>query len=714
MKIDKTKLKDTIWTIIIAGILILLLINLTVGTGNVCLAKLVEIKDYYINFLWPRVYSYVNILFMIPMFVCGYYYSECLMEVDPKTTKKELIVLRNVALASVSVLGVSYGLINLLWLKVINVVVVAFAIVAVAAIVFIIINHREYKALDEDVTIEEIWSGVSTRLSILLVVAVVCSLLFFNVITKGVEESKESYKNVSLEKVELCFGHIQGFEDNRATVKVEFVNMYGDSGREYTIEELEQEYTNFKAGKGSWSTLWSFCEDSIAIELKSQGEVSDHSSRIVYDDSNTYLDEYYCPEERYKVKDRLYKERNDKLDDIIYFTICVEEELNLQGLTLRQLNDSGDMDEDLPDYLELGYESATREQVTSACHSFAAKSEPIDGSKPLISEVDSIDLNIDLCAGRTIKDVVITEENGYSIEKVEWSRSSGTSNYFTLEEDSRVYDSGLYKLSVYFNLPIAYNISEDLQVTLQGITYETLKLDDFYKGDINEFKVDITINMWNVPELKIAGLEIGLDNMKPEDYMADCIVSDDSRFCDAEYVGWQVYDVETGTATEYTDIKFLEENMCYIATLKVTPKDGAAFEDVEFLYQGKNIEVYEYDPSIHSYRAGEYPQAYFERVSQDGEDYIMAYVPYYLAYTTGDNGQLYCDSQEGTMVYLPQGGTLSIFSSPNTYYQLSSYSVIDYKGNEMDSYNAKYADYEVLMPAHPIKVMGYFELKVKE
>lgn len=727
MRMEKNKIIDTIWTVIIAGIIILLLVTMTVEAGNICLEKLDEQKDYYINFLWPKIYSYVNIYFIIPFFLCGYYYSESLIDKDTKVKEKERLVIKNVALGSIGVLGGAYALVSTLWLRVLNLAVVIIGVAAVAAIVALALNSRRLKRLDEDATIDEIWDGASVRFNVLLALVVVCSLLFFNVMSKSVCEARKEYKNVSCDKVELGFGHIQGFEDNRATVKVEFVNMYGSSGRQYTLEELEKEYTNFKTGQGSWSNLWSFCEESINIELKSQGDIVGISNKIIYDDSNRYLEQYYFPEENYEDKVLMYKDRDDKLDDIIYFTVCVEEELNLQGLTLRQLNDSADLDADLPKFLELEYESATPEQVVEACHSFGAKKEPVGGNKPSEEkesaennesedlQVDSICLNMTVSPGQKISDVELTEEHGYPIDRVEWTGYKNIEGYGTLDGEDRLEDGdsylGDYTLHVYMKFPLSYDLNESLKLQLSGINYNELRIDKSYKGEINEIKIDIWFDMRQQENLTYTGLEIGLIDVGTSMPLTEYSLTDECKTCEAEYVGWMIYHIETGTATDYEEANISENNLCYIAVIKIIPKEEASFDDVEIVYDERgtgNTFIYPYEASLHDYKAGEYPVAYYEKLEEDGQQYIMAYVPYFSGHTIGENGELINQHNGSNYVYLPQGAALGTIDTPNPGYELDRYVVTDIDGNVLQEAN-KYTMGTFYMPGEPIVITGYFE-----
>ncbi|MBO5387524.1 MAG: hypothetical protein J6A59_05215 [Lachnospiraceae bacterium] len=494
-------------------------------------------------------------------------------------------------------------------------------------------------------------------------------------------------------------------------MKVEFVNMYGNSDREYTLEQLEQEYTNFKTGKGSWSNLWYFCEESLEIELQTQSSLSELGNRLLYDVNINSLWKYYFPEEKYEREEKEQREKdgNDKFYDIHYFIVCVEDELNLKGLTLRQLNDSADLNEDLPNFLELEYESATKEQVVEACHSFAAKKEPVDGAAPLIEKVESIDLYINANPGMRISEMEITESKGLDIDRIDWFYAVGADSYSYINSETRYEHDEEYMISLYFKLPLAYDVADNLALSLEGVKYKSIEIDEKYDGELNEIKVDIKLEEAGVEEQTFKGVQIGLESTEPGTDVVDCKGWDESRVCDSEYIGWKVYDIETGQATDYEAEKFSEENQCYIATIKVTPEKSITFADVEVVYYGNKVSIYEYDSSIHDYKAGEYPKPYFERVNEDGEEYILAYVPYFMAYTTGEYGDLWNQFNYTNYVYLPEGAGFGIYQRPNLGYDYVKNGVTDFDGNEIDVEKSSDTDITIYMPGEPIIVTGYFE-----
>lgn len=703
------KIIDAAWVVIFLATLLILFVGANKG-GLTCIVDIVEKRDYYESFLWPAIYEFVAAGLGIVTLASGIIYAECFMDLAVKLDSKEQLVIKNVSLVTTAVANVAFIIGNVLFLKNVSWIHLFLGLVVVFAVVCIIMNMKAYRDSDEEGTIEEIWKPGGVRINILLGTIMMTALILSGSISKEIRNAKEDYINVNNDRIELCFGHIQGIEENRATVKVEFVNMYSKAGRQYSMEVLEQEYTNYKRGEGSWSNLWQFCQDSIDIELKNQMTTGIYG-RCIYDDGYRYLSDYYFPEDKYESNSATKELRRDKLDDIIYFTVCVEEELNLQGLTLRQLNDSADVNEDLPNYLDLKHETATTDQVIEACHSLAQKKEPIDGSEPSIELVESIDLTMEVGIGQEVGDIQITEAHGYNITAVEFYKAYGKYDYDEVSEGHKIENERKYKVSVYFDFPIAYNVKDDLALSLTGINYSSIQLGEVDINDINRVKVDIYFEASMENEMDCEGVEIGLVSISENTVLAECEAEDESRLCDGAYYGWQVYDFETGTVQDYTEESLTRHNTCYIALIKITPDDGASFQDVELVYLGASINAYEYDENKHSYKPKQYPEPYFVRMEEDGQEYLMAYIPYFQVFTTGVDGDLVNDYSGEHYVYLPEGGIVKFRDRPKFEYIAYKYVVTDFAGRELDLSQDILDDKRLSMPGYPITVTGYYEPK---
>jgi len=89
----------------------------------------------------------------------------------------------------------------------------------------------------------------------------------------------------------------------------------------------------------------------------------------------------------------------------------------------------------------------------------------------------------------------------------------------------------------------------------------------------------------------------------------------------------------------------------------------------------------------------------------------MAYIPYYMAQTTGVDGDVINTGNEGNYVYLVEGGILRFRDRPKYKYQVYEYRVTDYDGTTVDVGKDLMMEQAFMMPAHPVIVTGYFEPK---
>lgn len=715
-KLNKEKILNIAWSLIFVVALAWLLVVSLNFSGVICLDKLVENKEYYINFLWPKMYGYLGAFLGISFFLAGFYYAECVMDVEMKFDKREEHLVKGLSSLIVIISSVVYISVGVLYFKSFSGLMVFLGVVVVFSIFSILSNYKEYKKYEKEQVEEakkqdaeaddkdKLWDSVNLRINLFLALVVCCAALFFASFSKNVQEARNEYNVLSKYRVNYCFGHIPGFEENRATAKVEFVNMYGSSGRVYSLEQLEQEYINYRTGNGSWSNLWQFCQDSIAIELDSQVMYETFSS-YPYLEEYGAIRKYYTDEE--ENSSEYYAETLDKLGDLEYFCACIEEELNAKGLTLRELNDSSEfVDEDYP------YESATPEQVVEACQSFALKVEPVDGSVAQTEVIDSIDLSIDVGIGEVLSEVSITEKNGMMISKVTWLDLDLASQgkYAVIGEQREKIISGEgYKVLVYVDLPLTAQIAEDIELTIEGVDTEQLYIDWEYDKN-NQLLIEFTFYANPENQVEYKAMEVKFDWFLPDEALSDCNISQLEVAYNIEDVSWQTFDAETGMVEDYSGDTFSGDNKCYIANIKLVPYEDISFDKVNCIFFGANINVYEYNQStVKEPEVGVYPTAFFKKLSEDGQDYILVYLPYYQAYTTGVDGDVVNKYGENNYVYLVEDGILRIKDKPKLDYEFVSYKVTDVDGNKVWVPEGSLSDNEVPMPAKPIVVTGYFE-----
>ena len=708
LKGNKKSIIDNVFVVLmVAGLFIALLIGFDNG-GFICFEKLPEKKDYLVNFLWPAIGDYVKGALVIASLGSGFIYSESLLDAKAKPGAKSEIIIKNIALVNICIVDTAFVVLSLVCLKSFGWGTLYFGVMVIVSLVRIILNCKEYSIVDDEGTIDEIWQPGSVRLNIIMAIALIGTFILSGTLSGALTNVEKYYREICTEKVDLCFGHIQGNEDNRALVKVEFVNRYGASKRQYNIEQLEQEYSNFKRGTGSWSNLWQFCQDSIEIELESQDLNWDTYDRYIYEDYTDDLGEYYFPNKH--DGENVFVQRQDKLYDIIYYTIVIEDELNMKGLTLRQINDSVDLDTDMPFYIDMKYKTATKEQVIEACDVYAMRREPTDGTEPITEKIEKLDFSIDVGSGQKLGDVRGVEHGGYNISKIEWYKEISKDSYMFYNTSHKVEAGKKYKICVEVDVPLTMNIGNPVEATCQGVDYATVNVESYEtQDDIIEVQIEFIANQTN--GLTCKGLAIGLDAIAPDELVAECDLGDESRLCDGDYVGWLVYDIETGTAQEYTEETFSVDNMCYIAKVEITPDEDTSFDDVELVYCGNNINIYEFSQEKHQYKAGKYPTAYFEKYTDEGEHRIVAYIPYYMVYGTGVDGDIWMSYSNQNYAYLPKGATARFRDRPRTDYKAYDYQVTDFDGTKVTVSGDLMKEKSFIMPDQPVIITGYFESK---
>ncbi|MBE5954483.1 MAG: hypothetical protein E7257_10110 [Lachnospiraceae bacterium] len=721
-KISKNSIINIVWCLLFVMIIVGLFLVSSNWEIVKCTRELAEEIDYYKNFLWPNLYGYVNALLGVTLLVSFIFYMECTIDGEMKLDEKEKLLIKNVAMIGLCVVGVIYIFIGFCLLKSINPIKIVLAIAIIFAIYCVACNAKELRELiNQDVNIDEVWSVVSLRINVMLVAVLGCAILCFAPMNKEINQAREQYEKVNSQRVEYCFGHIQGFEDNRATVKVEFVNMYGPSGRIYDIEQLEQEYTNYKTGKGSWSNLWLFCQDSLDVELESQvleGGFSDYPYNEVYYDE---LADYYVAENR-RDYEEYYDTLYDRLNDMKYFCACVEAELNLRGLTLRELNDSFMGNGYLSDeYINMKYQSATPEQVVEACNSFAKKKEPIDGSKPQLEEVTSINLSMDVGIGDRTQDVSIVETNGYNISEVKWidMSVSGQGKSGVMDGKERIIKNNVYKLYVYVDVPVICDISQSVAPAIEGIVPSEAYIDWEHNEKYNQLKVVVKFEASPESQLEYRALAINLDYFTTGEPVTACEIYQYDLCYTVEDVSWQTFDVESGELKDYAEETFVVDNTCYVENIKLMPKEGVSLDGLEYLYYQENlsakyvqdgVRIYEFDESKHKEPvAGQYPTAYFKKSSENGQECIWISLPYYQMHTTGVNGDVVNSFAENNYVYVMEGGKVKFKDKPKLEYEFTKYVVTDQEGNYVSVPGAWLNENSIPMPGEPVVITGYFE-----
>lgn len=735
--INIKKLIRDIWSIIFLLIFVVCLILNHNHIDIVCLAQGLIQREYYQEFLWPAAFGKLNNILAIITFICGAVHLHTQMDMNSNTGEKGELFATNVAVTVQGIVGAIYCLVTMFCMKSFSLLNVLLLCAIIFAIFSVIYNSKAYKNIEVEVIAEdcdyelEVLKQAGKKISIILLgVAIAFALNLPDAINRVVDAGEE-YKQVSEDKIELCFGHLHGIEDNRATVKVEFVNLYGSSGREYSVTELEQEYESFRRGEDDWENLLRFCDESIDIEL-SYHKIDASTGAYPYFEDYGSLSEAFGLEYNNRDKESSNKV-SDKLGDGRFFAACVEEKLNQDGLTLRQINDTSMLSSGSPIYYyELEYETANTEQVKNACISVAAENGDADSQEKY---VESIDLSISCGIGDMVGDVNIVENNGYEIESIRWEqyieKYTGTGDYEYIDDNEIIGYGGKYKVTVKVSFPIPYVATDDVPVTVDGIDVERVELkgtskDSMFYNSSEEaheaLLIEIYFDVGVYNDMSLKRLELGYEVFRPGEILDNIGPIDENDVCTGKCVGWRIYDVETGKAAYYGQSIASENNLCYIADIKITADQGQSLKDVNCIvvdnfYFKANLNISEYDESQHKYTAGAYPKAYFEKHLDGDDEYIMLYLPYYRVATTGVDGDVQTTYHlngydYGNYIYLVEDSVIRLHDKPKLEYELDRYEITDFNG---DKINLDWVEADIkalegyVMPAYPITITGYFE-----
>ena len=359
--------------------------------GLKCIVDLVEQKEYYQDFLWPAIYNRASKATLGVVIVALFIYINSITNLELVPKGRSTLLIKNIAFVTTSIALALDMLFVILYLKGYSYWMIPMALVIVIGLGCTIRNIVIYKKIDSeknidddktadvddkvdtDENIDTIWKPVIVRLNIMLVAVLACFFLVFANFKNRVDNARISYDELNEDIIDIGFGHECGMERNRAIVKLQFVNLYNETGRQYSMEVLEKEYANYKNGTGSWSTLWQFCRDSIDIELDWDDEKNDYTEKPYWVDAQAdgCMAEHYLGKKYLYDEDEYNKLKIDLFMDIASFTSAVEENLNAKGLTLSQSNDSRAYDREHNRDFWRTYTTASEEEVYLACEAVA-------------------------------------------------------------------------------------------------------------------------------------------------------------------------------------------------------------------------------------------------------------------------------------------------------------------------------------------------------
>ncbi len=492
-----------IWTLLIVSFLVM---GKQLGNWT-CIETAPEVAEFYYGFLWPEVAGSLGVCMLVVLGALAGIWIFSLVNLSLENKERENILTKNLTYMVLAVALVAYMIFSLVGFRAYSLWFILYGVVVVMAVVCVILNNKAYKKLNKTMN-EEMddasWKAVGTKCNILLGVILVCVFSFSVDYKYGYTAADEYYTEVNAERIEFFYEHAIGIETNKPIVCVEFVNLFGQSGRQYTVEELDKEYLNYVTGEGNWSMLWQFCQDSMAIELSNQ-RAYDTYNPWCYGGSigigtESELLEYYFGEEpddddqdwpEYAAK------ADDKFRDFTYFATCVDDKLKQKGLTLSQKGDRWSMNRgDFHDeygYLGVDIQSATAEEVYAVCKEVAAEinEEPI--------YVDSINIEMNVSLDQATRDVVVTELNGYEVIDVGWKMYEGTGYQGRQEwlyDSYGVIEAGKeYKAIICVKVPVWVYFKPDTVITVTGLNYDKLELSKDVSKDDNEWKIEVSFKL---------------------------------------------------------------------------------------------------------------------------------------------------------------------------------------------------------------------------
>ncbi len=437
---------NKLWLLAV-GLVVICLLRSAEKFGLKCLADAVEQKEYYMDFLWPAIYSKVSKTTLGLVGVALFIYIDIAMDFRIDMSGRGATIIKNISFVATSVALTFYMLFTMLFMKGYSYWMIFFVVVIFMGIGFTIRNEIIYKRLkcetkkadeeaeedtdkDADTNVEEdiddIWKPVLKRLNIMLVGVLVCCFCFFANFKGKVEGAKNLHNELNNEIIRLGFGHKHGMERNRAIVKLQFVNLYNETGTQYSLDVLEKEYENYLNGTGTWSTLWQFCRDSIDVEL----DVSDIDDKYINMRSEvsdrSYMAEYYLGTEsayEQKTGGDYDVAKDETFGDVKCFVYMVEQNLKGKGLTLHQINDSGAYDRQYSRDFWVVYNSASEEEVYTACEEVY---NGVIAPELIIEELNFEISNVDAGSGIKEATVEVDDENAviadfdfYELERID-------------------------------------------------------------------------------------------------------------------------------------------------------------------------------------------------------------------------------------------------------------------------------------------------------
>lgn len=294
-----------------------------------------------------------------------------------------------------------------------------------------------------------------------------------------------------------------------------------------------------------------------------------------------------------------------------------------------------------------------------------------------------------------------------------------------LDGDSIVEDAD-YIVTLYVKLPTHTKVAEHVDASIEGVNAYYINVKD-YNDERNYIEVEFRFTTKAI-DTSVDSITVGYNHIRPDYHMYDVKPYDSNPICTIDSMEWSVYDVETGVLEPYTADTFAEENLCYVAAVKIISDADVTFKEVENVnifddyFFEEEFSVPEYDEKLHKYIAGTYPKAYYDKHIDGDEEYIMLYLPYYRAETKGEDprGDVYSVYGLGRVekeryIYVIEGSKVKIEETSAIGAEVVRYEVKKIDGTiaSTDEVNVfedpdYYHQPAFVMPAYPIEITGYY------
>jgi len=455
-------------------------------------------------------------------------------------------------------------------------------------------------------------------------------------------------------------------------IALQYVNLFNDKGRTFTVEEIETAVNNLYYYTGSWYSIMEF--NDLYNEIEEKNDFS----------------QYYNPEDiegdndgdlyRYMVYDKLEhmgieypQTSNEEVRKKVDEACVLVHDMLVTGKPLETIGESGDV-------ITVTYDSGIN-----------------------IGQNVSYDLSYDY----ELTHAIISQwERVPYVGSNDWIEVSRV----TYDTQLNFKDNSVYKATISVYPEVTYKLNTDIKVELKGLDYEKIEYDvssdaiKMYvwvivgdKEEISQVKQVDTVEIKEIPGLVLAGnvadrmdaTEISLgENVLCQDLNWLYFDTNKSyyKYCNPEYEGKD--SVKT----------FVHKNPVYCARLRIHPDTGYAFsEELKVTYNGFELERIDKKPPMVDITG------YYE-MDSDGE--IIVNIYFYAVEMYGEHGIITSD-----VAFAAHGTVVTMTPQPDEGYVVDGYeSKCLMTGTPKDS-KIEIEDNKLYMKTYPVEIKWTFREK---